>query len=330
MGDLLDNTRRSLKGFARRRPKLRRAYHRLKGRVHWTRLKAAGRKRGANPENLVWIFGSGRSGSTWLRSMMSEMECHRVWEEPMVGRLFGDFYARAQEGNLLSTDFIMGDPIRRGWIQSIRNFVLDGARLSHPQLGPDDYLIAKEPNGSVGAPLLMQALPESRMILLVRDPRDAVASSLDGAKGESWLHEWRGGDSPDGENLADDRPDRFVRRRATSYRRHMTKAREAYEAHRGRKTLVRYEDLRADTLGTMLRVYHELGIPADEGDLARAVDRHSWERLPEGEKGAGRFYRKGVPGGWREDLTKKQVRIVEEVTEPLLRQFYPEDGPARP
>ena len=248
----------------------------------------------------------------------------------MVGRLFGDFYAKAQEGNLLSADFIMGDPIRSGWIQSIRTFVLDGARLSHPQLGPDHYLIVKEPNGSTGAPLLMQALPESRMILLVRDPRDAVASSLDGAKGESWLHEWRGGDRTDRENLADRRPDHFVRRRAASYRRHMTKAREAYEAHKGRKTLVRYEDLRADTLGVMRRVYRELGLPADEKALARAVERHSWERLPESEKGAGRFYRKGTSGGWREDLTPGQARIVEEVTAPLLREFYPEDGPARP
>ncbi len=25
---------------------------------------------GINPENIVWIFGSGRSGSTWLSSMM--------------------------------------------------------------------------------------------------------------------------------------------------------------------------------------------------------------------------------------------------------------------
>jgi len=332
MRDLLDNAKRSMKRFARRNPRLRRTYHRLKGQLHRASLKTgkASRTGGVRPENIVWIFGSGRSGSTWLRSMMSDMERHRVWEELMVGRLFGDFYARAQQGNLLSADFIMGDPIRRGWLRSIRDFVIEGAHLSHPRLGPDDYLIVKEPNGSTGAPLLMEALPESRMILLVRDPRDVVASSLDGAKGESWLDEWRGGDSAQRENLADRRPNRFVRRRAISYRRHMTKAGEAFETHRGRKSLVRYEDLRADALGVMRRIYHELEMPADEEALARAVERYSWERLPESEKGAGRFYRKGMPGGWREDLTPKQAGIVEEITGPLLRKFYPEEGPARP
>ena len=42
----------------------------------------------------------------------------------------------------------------------------------------------------MGAPLLMEALPESRMILLVRDPRDVAASTLDAAKEGGWLHSW--------------------------------------------------------------------------------------------------------------------------------------------
>src|SRR5918994_2555806 len=120
-----------------------------------------------DPGRMVWIFGSGRSGSTWLRAMMGELDGVRVWEEPMVGRLFGEFYARAPKDNLRSADFVMGDPIKKGWISSIRTFVLDGARYSNPRLGEEEYLVNKEPNGSVGDPLLMEALPESRMILLV-------------------------------------------------------------------------------------------------------------------------------------------------------------------
>ena len=54
---------------------------------------------------LVWVFGSPRSGSTWLRSMMGELESSGVWEEPMVGRLFGEFYARTPKDNLRSADF---------------------------------------------------------------------------------------------------------------------------------------------------------------------------------------------------------------------------------
>jgi hypothetical protein len=104
--------------------------------------------------------------------------------------------------------------------------------------------------------------------------------------------------------------------------RQMEKAKEAYDAHQGRKALVRYEDLRADTLGEMRRLYASLGIPVEEEELAKAVQKHSWENIPEEEKGEGKFYRKAEPGGWREDLTPKQARVVERITAPLLEEFY--------
>ena len=281
------------------------------------------RSGGIKPENIVWIFGSGRSGSTWLRSMMSEIKGHRVWEEPLVGRLFGEFYGGVMKSNLQRPDFIMGDATRKGWTKSIRNFVLDGARYARPRIGPEDYLVVKEPNGSVGAPLLVEALPESRMILLIRDPRDVVASVLDGARRGGWLYEWEGKGSERKAALADTEPDAFVERRARTYLRDVEGGKRAYDLHQGSKVLVEYEDLRRDTLGTMKRIYSELEIRVDEGALARAVEKHSWANLPEKNKGKGKFYRKATPGGWREDLTPRQVRTVERITAPLLEEFYP-------
>lgn len=271
---------------------------------------------------MVWIFGSGRSGSTWLRNMMAEMSGHRVWEEPLVGRLFGEFYDRVQRNNLERADFIMGDPTRSGWIRSIRNFVLAGARYAHPFLTPDDYLIIKEPNGSQGAPLLMEALPESRIILLVRDPRDAVASNLDAARKGGWLHEWADKGAWKSEGTADNDPDAFVASRANIYAQQVGSAHRAYVAHKGHKTLVRFEDLVEDTLTTMKRLYAELDVPFEADNLVSSVRKNSWANVPVKDKGEGKFHRKGIPGGWNDDLTPKQVALVEEATAPLLTEFY--------
>jgi hypothetical protein len=163
----------------------------------------------------------------------------------------------------------------------------------------------------------MEALPDSRMILLVRDPRDVVASWADAHKKGSWLS------ADEGPEASAER----ARRAASRYVRNIGQAKRAYDAHRGRKALVKYEDLREDALGTMKRSYSQLGVTVDEGELSRAVEKHSWENIPEEDKGEGKFYRKATPGGWREDLTPEQVEIVEHIVAPLLKEFYPESQP---
>ena len=277
---------------------------------------------GVRPENFVWIFCTGRSGSTWLASMMEDVEGHAMWNEPLVGALFGEFYyvrAAHKKGGVS----IMGRPYRNVWLRSIRSFVLDGATARYPELADGGCLVIKEPHGSIGAPLLMEALPESRMVFLVRDPRDVAASALDGQRAGSWTSKHRRWEGKKKETTADTAPDAFVSKRAKLYLRDVGNSKEAYDAHKGRKVLIKYEDLRSDTLATMKRVYSELGIPIDEGELVRVVEKHSWEMIPEENKGEGKFYRKASPGGWREDLTEEQVEIVERITAPLLEEFYP-------
>ncbi|MBA2533477.1 MAG: sulfotransferase [Rubrobacter sp.] len=322
-----------LRQLAKRAPAVANARNDLARRYHEVLLKGAearGRLApvetappGVKPENMIWIFCISRSGSTWLRSMLADLGEHKVWEEPGVGQLFGGFYIRATRNKRASKDFILADATRKGWLKSIRKFVLDGARYAHPFLGPDDHLVIKEPDGSLGAPLLMEALPESRMVFLIRDPRDAVASALDAHKKGGWMYEVKDRSVRKKDPLASRNPDNFVRIRSNLYLEQISRVREAYNAHRGRKVLVRYEDLRADTLGTMKRICSALEIPVPEGTLIRAVEKHSWERVPEQEKGEGRFYRKARPGGWREDLTPGQIDTIERVTAPLLDEFYP-------
>lgn len=121
---------------------------------------------------------------------------------------------------------------------------------------------------------------------------------------------------------ADERP-KFVKKHAENYLRHIGNAKKAYDAHGGQKALIRYEDLRADTLGSMRRLCSALRIPADEEKLIRIVEEHAWENVPEEQKEPGKFYRKATPGGWREDLSSDQVKVIETITAPLLKEFYP-------
>jgi hypothetical protein len=273
---------------------------------------------GVNPANIIWIFGTARTGSTWLANMMEEIENHKLWDEPLVGALFGNFhYVRA--AHKIGKNSLFGNEMMRR--ELIRSFILQAIELKFPRLGEKDYLLIKEPNGSIGAPLMVEALPESRMIFLVRDPRDVISSNISGhAEGGWFRRQWEKGmrkHKPPPEN-----PDVLVREKARKYREFVSRSKQAYEEHEGPKVLVRYEDLRPDTLGEMKRIYSTLGIKVEEKRLLHVVEKHSWDIIPAKEKGEGKFTRKATPGGWQEDLTSEQVRVVEEITAPLLEEFY--------
>ncbi len=111
-------------------------------RLRIKRLKVGGEgSRVIRPENIVWIFGSGRTGSTWLSVMMEALPDHTRWHEPRVGHLFGHAY---QKGEFRKNDrhFIFGGD-RRIWLSSIRRFVLDQATAKFPQRLDGGYLVVK-------------------------------------------------------------------------------------------------------------------------------------------------------------------------------------------
>jgi hypothetical protein len=253
--------------------------------------------------------------------MMGGLDGCAMWNEPLVGNLFGNFHYFRVGGRKPGRQYILGEPYKETWLGPMRDLVLGGAAARFPELMEGGYLIIKEPNGSIGSPLLMEALPESCMIFLIRDPRDVVASSMDARSEGSWLQERR--EARRRTSKPDRNPNVYVRMRANSYVQQIEKTGQAYRAHDGHKVMVRYEDLRADTLETMKRIYTALEIPVKEAELARSVEKNSWENIPEQEKGEGRFHRKAKPGGWREDLTPEQAEIVEVVTGSLLRELYP-------
>ena len=254
---------------------------------------------------LVWIFGAGRSGTTWLSAIFGELSGFEVWFEPRIGKVLD--MAETNTGK----HFVFSPRREPDWRRPLRSLILEGAAARYPEA---EWVAVKEPGtSSTGA--IMRAFPTSRLLLLVRDPRDVVASWLDAAGG------WRAGRA--GTGLAQRDPSAFARNRAAGYMWSVKPAREAYDSHAGPRVLVRYEDLLSDTLGEMRRLYRELGIEVDEERLCQAVEKHSWENIPKEKRGAGKFYRKASPGGWREDLTPEQVAVVEEICAPILKELYP-------
>ena len=112
-------------------------------------------------DRFVWIFGTGRSG-TWLASMMGDIAGGRLWNEPLVGKLFGDFHSDARPKSLQSKNFVMADAHRQAWLEGIRCFFA-GCRLQVSDVEEGEWIVASEPNGSVGAPYWLRPSREASL-----------------------------------------------------------------------------------------------------------------------------------------------------------------------
>lgn len=318
-------------------PKLRQQVHdrnrqleKLQEMVMRANLDGGAEAGNIRPENIVWIIGSPRTGSTWLSRMLGELEDCEVWQEPFFGVILSFRDNIANQGWIGHRNFILGERNKPIWLNYMRRMFLAVAEVWFTGHG---HLVVKEPNGSVGARLVLEAFPESKVVFLVRDPRDVIASQLDAVKPDSWYGRARFESSaatakfdPEGGSFVFSQPtseEEFVESLSRDVVASVTASQEAFDAHGGPKVFVKYEELRTNSLEVMRELCSTLGLGADEGQLSRAVEAYSWENLPEDTKGSGKPRRKATPGGWREDLTPEQVRVVERVTAPLLEQYYP-------
>lgn len=316
---------------------------------------------GPDPETLesrlLWIWGSPRSGSTWLLQLLSHpltpdperplgfrpprQDLRRAFDSVPIDETFLSNHLapaladpRLQDGrwvpgtinNLLAPKptYVFSDEYAEAWKPAVRTMalsrigaVLERVRAEGIELTADPLVPIKETNGSHASDIVMSVLPGSRMLLLVRDARDVVDSLLHALQPGGFMAVKQKQSISTPQERA--QGVRWAARLWACNTDTTLRAMEQHDTDRG--MVVRYEDLRDDTLEQILPIYRWADLDRDAAWAERIVDRRSFERLPKEAVGPKVRNRSATPGKWRENLSSEEQAVVNEICAPLLERF---------
>jgi LPS sulfotransferase NodH len=299
------------------------------------------------PGRLAWIFGSSRSGSTWLLRMLSELERVIPVDDPHIGHHLGVWrpiplaWATAKDPPKLGTladfkrkkrDYLFSDRYRDTWVPQLRDLISARFEAQAAQdiaaVGGIDQpiVVVKEP-GSHAADTIMDVFPQSSLIFLLRDGRDVVDSWLDAYKDGSWA-------TDEGAYPLDDTGRPALIRWQSSVWLHRTEVvQETYaRTEPKRRVLIRYEEMRADPVAALERICSMLGIEVRREQLDEIAGTHSYSSVPKADKGAGREIRRAEPGGWTDHMTRQEIIEMHDILAEKLDELgylRPGDIPTR-
>ncbi len=327
---------------------------RVRERGRWIALRANAELEFDDEElesKLVWIYGSPRTGSTWLLEML----CHPLKVEPKSDVGFkwregwqGEAAALPVNEFLITSHIVPGTGVAQMddgvvlprtlngfsgsfasyafssayadvWRPEVRRMtlvrlhaVIERGRESGLNL-PDQMplLMIKEVNGSHGADVVMSLFPRSKMIFLVRDGRDVLDSLLDASKAGGWLTKKGGGK---GAFETEEERREFVRDNCLNWAARMNVCTKAYDNHDPElRRKIRYEDLLADTNSHLGDLATWLDLPGGPRRIENIAKQHSFEAVPEKRKGPGKVRRSATPGAWRQGLSPEDQEMAQEI-----------------
>jgi hypothetical protein len=297
---------------------------------------------------VVWIFGSPRSGSTWLLHLLvhplvpaddSSVGVERrdapeagapsaiPINEPYIpqhltpalfqDRVAGEGFAAVTLNAFRAAypSYFLSERYADAWRPELRRLVLVRLEAQAREIAAkysldDPLVIVKEPNGSMGADLVMSLLPRARIIFLLRDGRDVVDSMLDAQAPGGWL------ESPSDAEPRDFRDQRLelVRHESSLWLGRTRAVQHAYDGHPpDLRRMVRYEEARTDASRVLAGLDGWLRFRRGEKGRASAVRWNDFDSYPPEAKGPGMPLRAAHPGLWRENLSDAEQRAMQEV-----------------
>lgn len=283
-------------------------------------------------ENMIFIVGCPRSGTTWLQELLASYPKAKTGPESYLFSWFIGPQLRAWRKELKREFFVgvgLGGYFKEDeFLRNLKQYMLV---LLQPMIGnlqSDEFFVEKTPNHALFIPEIMEMLPDSKIVHILRDARDTVASLLSESKtkyGRSW--------APKSAGVA-----------ANTWAESV-KAVQAAGKEFGNSQLyeVKYENLRASPLQELSKLSEFLSFNWNEQSMIDAINRNDAATVRKagtatvipmsgefqatfGKTALHRrgFVRKAKVGSWKDELSVKEKLDVWRVAHRTMNEVgYP-------
>jgi len=264
-------------------------------------------------ENTYWIFGSGRSGSTWLLELLGSLPEVAVWHEPYFGALLQHLEDHPSERERPQAFF--NESYRREWLTNLKGLFLNVAKSRFNGVSVNSKLVVKEVNAPELAPYVCDMFPSASYILLIRDPFDVLDSQLDMQRVGAWNEEF-------GRELKLPYKEK-VKHTAQHIEKSFRLSMAGFDKiHENKRLQLRYEELLQRPSETLERCAKFLGAAVSQAEISLSIESHSFNKHQ--QTGQSQFRRFGKAGIWRESETFDDE--VHQIAENLLGDLRAELG----
>jgi len=280
-------------------------------------------------QNLVFVAGCPRSGTTYLQRLLAALPFVKTGQESHLFSLIGPLWetwrtqAKFAENGLRGG---VGLPLyfnEAEYKNVLKDFLFQLLKPMVGSLNSREIFVEKTPSNALYLGTIHELLPQARIILIQRDARDVVASLL--AASRSW---W-------GKAWAPSSPIKAARLWCV----HLNRAKQSAQ-HLPASVFykIKYEDIVTDPTMWLTNISVFLGLNSSKEDIENAVRENSLEaaritggtKIPVGVKSVKSncsfvtepdgFIRRGKPNGWKTDLTLIEKFCVWYIARSAMKQ----------
>lgn len=272
-------------------------------------------------QKLVWILGSPRSGTTWLFGDLLKYRFHH-WGEPLLGkhlsveRELGSTYTREIDEHHDRENYFFSDKHKETWSFYLRKLILNRIYSQFQDL--DSMILIKEPNGSMASDIISSCLPNSKIIVVLRDGRDVLNSQITALSKGGYVIKRESRFEP----LSGVRRINSIKRHSKQWVKLMDVLLKTYEKHNEKlKIMVQYDELRNNTFEELKNIYSFLDITNNDDTIKKLVGNSSFEKLDASKKGIGTVRQFATGGKWAETFSEQEIKIFSEIMSTTLKKL---------